>query len=163
MKTFKDPRDGQTYKTVEINGKIWLVENLNYDVGDGCWIYGDDPKNEKKYGRLYTWEAAKKACPPGWRLPTNEEWNALLVSFGGPEEAYEALTEGGSSDFAVLPGGWRTTDGTFGLLGYYGNYWSGTQEGTQGAWFYEFSSNGGELCWNYDDKSLGLSCRCVKD
>jgi uncharacterized protein (TIGR02145 family) len=27
---FTDPRDGQTYKTVEINGKTWLAESLRY-------------------------------------------------------------------------------------------------------------------------------------
>lgn len=81
--TFTDPRDGQSYKTVEINGLVWMAENLNYDVVDGCWFYGEDPKNEKPYGRLYSWEAAKNACPPGWRLPTDEEWRSMALGMGG--------------------------------------------------------------------------------
>ncbi|MCO6487020.1 MAG: caspase family protein, partial [Phaeodactylibacter sp.] len=115
--TFTDPRDGQTCRTVEINGQRWMAQNLNFDVGEGCWFYKDDPKNGEKYGRLYTWEAAKKSCPPGWRLPTDEEWQALAMKFGGyydweqrkdvgdPKKAYKALLEGGDSGFSALLGG----------------------------------------------------------
>ena len=70
---FTDPRDEQTYQTIELLGKTWLAENLNYDLGEDCWFYDNDPENGRKYGRLYTWEAAKKACLPGWRLPTHED------------------------------------------------------------------------------------------
>ncbi|MFN7120228.1 MAG: hypothetical protein ACK4TA_25790 [Saprospiraceae bacterium] len=30
--TFTDHRNGQTYKTVELNGLIWMAENLNYNL-----------------------------------------------------------------------------------------------------------------------------------
>ena len=80
---FTDSRDGQTYKTIRLNGKTWMGQNLNFDVGESCWFYNNDPKNREKYGRLYTWEASKKACPPGWRLPTDEEWKKLANSLRG--------------------------------------------------------------------------------
>ncbi len=80
--SFTDPRDGRTYKTVELNGQTWMAENLNFDVGEGCWFYDHDPKNGEKYGRLYTWEAAKRACPAGWRLPARKEWDSLINHFG---------------------------------------------------------------------------------
>ncbi|MCB0582477.1 MAG: translation initiation factor IF-2 N-terminal domain-containing protein [Phaeodactylibacter sp.] len=64
---FTDSRDGKLYRTIELNGQRWLAQNLNFDVGEGCCFYENDPKNGEKYGRLYTWEAAKKACPPGLR------------------------------------------------------------------------------------------------
>ncbi len=81
--TFTDPRDGRTYQTVELNGLVWMVENLNYDVGEDCWFLGDDPNTSSIYGRLYSLKAAKKACPPRWRLPTDEEWEALANELGG--------------------------------------------------------------------------------
>jgi len=37
----------------------------------------NNPENCKKYGRLYDFPAAIKACPKGWRIPSLEEWLEL--------------------------------------------------------------------------------------
>jgi uncharacterized protein (TIGR02145 family) len=80
--SFTDPRDGNVYRTVKIGGQVWMAENLRYKI-DGSWCYGNDESNCQKYGRLYDWEAAKKACPPGWHLPTRGEWTTLIENSGG--------------------------------------------------------------------------------
>lgn len=36
----------------------------------------------EQYGVLYNWIAAQSACPDGWHLPTDEEWNELEISLG---------------------------------------------------------------------------------
>jgi len=171
---FTDPRDGQAYRTVELDGLRWLAQNLNYDVGEGCWFYDNGPKNGEKYGRLYTWETAKKACPPGWRLPTDEEWRALAMKFGGyyewharedvgdPKKSYKTLLEGGSSGFSALLGGWRNTDGSFIDLDGYGYYWSATEDGSGSAWSFNFNSYNDKLNRHSNDEALGFSCRCVQ-
>lgn len=87
--TFTDERDGNVYKTVQIGEQTWMAENLKF------WVPEDSPhyvgrsrfyrgmnENAVRYGRLYQWETARKACPNGWHLPTMDEWLSLLNHYG---------------------------------------------------------------------------------
>lgn len=57
--SFVDNRDGEFYATVIMDGQEWMAENLRYIPPKGVsYCYDDDPKNCKKYGRLYTWGTA---------------------------------------------------------------------------------------------------------
>ncbi|MDR0331282.1 MAG: hypothetical protein LBH93_06190, partial [Chitinispirillales bacterium] len=50
-----------TVPKVTINGLTWMKKNLNIETPDS-WCYNDSASYCAKYGRLYTWEAAKSAC-----------------------------------------------------------------------------------------------------
>merc|ERR1719187_1902616 len=126
--SFRDPRDGEEYRIVTVGSQTWMAENLRYSVpGGGSWDYDDDPANtvgtggNPAYGKLYSWEAAREAAPPGWHLPSDEEWRRLEEELGMPEEELEKigfevergtdqgvqLQSGGSSGLDFLPAGYR--------------------------------------------------------
>ncbi len=107
METFTDPRDGTTYNTVQIGDQCWLKENMSYlpevhkpidesVVLPRYYVYGYFGENVdaakateffEAYGVLYNWPAAMQACPPGWRLPDNNDWGQLphYLAWGYPE------------------------------------------------------------------------------
>jgi len=133
---FINTRDNTTYKSVVIGTQTWMAENLNYDVPNNATdvCYGNDPANCAKYGRLYTWGDAVTACPDGWHLPSDTEWDILVNYAGGSETAGKKLksiigwdSNNGTDDygFSALPGGY--SNGTFFNVGANGFWWSSTE------------------------------------
>ncbi len=126
-----DPRDGQEYKTLDLEiplvggvsvYRTWMAENLNYEV-EGSYCYTNEPAYCKKYGRLYTYAAAKAACPEGWRVPTFRDWNTLALKFGGMQNAADELIIGGTSGLDLLLGGFGDPGDVFKNIAISGNYW----------------------------------------
>ena len=172
-----DSRDGQEYKTVKLkDGKVWMAQNLNFDIGEECW----ESSGYKEYGRLYTWESAQRACPPCWHLPSDQEWWEMSkhygmafnrdegqqknISNGAGKSAYKSLIkDGGDSGFSALLGGYRSTNGSFDYLGFDGSYWSSTARSSSSAWYYYFLRFTKDLRRSSYDRDWALSCRCVQD
>jgi uncharacterized protein (TIGR02145 family) len=185
---FTDPRDGQTYNTVQIGDQCWMAQNLNYQTGE-CYDY--NTANCNNYGRLYTWQAALTACPPGWHLPTDAEWTALTTYVSSQPEylcnsntSYIAkalaattnwntssstcavgnnLSANNATGFTALPGGYRSTGGSFYDVSYYGHWWSSSQRGASDAWLRRLYCNYADVLRYYLSKSYGFSVRCLKD
>jgi len=162
---FIDPRDGKKYRTVKIGDQVWMAQNLNYYT-QGSKYYGNDESNSQRYGRLYNWEAAMKACPEGWHLPSDAEWRELINFAGGEEiagtklkasfgwsDAFTGCSANGSDiyGFSALPGGYGCLDGSFIRFGYSGDWWSA------GTWL------GPSIWYIFGNKTIDFSRNPLKD
>lgn len=91
-----DDRDGQLYSYVTIGHLDWFSQNLAY-TGTGV-SYKKSPVTHSIFGRFYSWEEAtggqegtglgcgpQGVCPPGWSVPTNEDWEDLGRTLCGDE------------------------------------------------------------------------------
>ena len=180
--TLTDTRDGKTYKTVTIGDQTWMAENLNYadsvktpSLKGKSWCYDGVAGYCEKYGRLYTWAAAKTVCPEGWHLPSYDEWNTLFTAVGGSSTAgaklksqtgwaaYDGITNEDSFGFSALPAGLRSLNG---LCNYEGNsafFWSSTEYGSYDAYHMYLYYYRDYATLGYNAKDLEKSVRCVKD
>jgi uncharacterized protein (TIGR02145 family) len=161
--------DGNAYNTVLIGTQCWTTTNLKVTkynngtlIGDstnstwGTAMIGARTENKETtgssisgyvetFGYLYNWYAvndSRKLCPDGWHVPTDSEWNKLVISIdsgadttstssvqsttaGTVMKSEETNTSvgiglgwnpGGSgtntSGFSALPGGFRQIDGS---------------------------------------------------
>jgi hypothetical protein len=97
------------------DGKEWTTANLNVNTSSS-YCYDDAERNCRQYGRLYTWESARRACQSlgdGWRLPTDDDWRQMAKRYGGVFDdsadkgraAFTALMSGGMSGFNAVLGG----------------------------------------------------------
>ena len=174
--TLKDERDGDTYRTVEFNGYTWMAENLRYipsdskqsiPVEDGCEIAG----------RFYTKEAAKTACPAGWKLPDSIAVNSL-------EKGYDRLSAYLQNCFnqqlmyqigSICTGFECNTYGTsFLSFGTSKNpsdksgksdayYWASNRQNPDDVWIFHIGFN--DMACYKDQKNTDdlMTIRCVKD
>jgi uncharacterized protein (TIGR02145 family)/uncharacterized repeat protein (TIGR02543 family) len=185
---FTDHRNEQTYRMAVIGNQTWMAENLNYDTADGTgsWCYGNSSDSCAKYGRLYDWRTAmggspgsatnpsgvRGVCPSGWHLPSNAEYNELVTEVGGSSTAGKILKStsgwyrgGNGTDgygFSALPGG-GYFGGGFSDAGNYGLWWTATEGDASNAYYrgLYYSYDRVDEAWN--NKSDGLSVRCVQD
>ena len=142
----------------------------------GAWCYyNNDPSN----GKLYNWYAVndpRGLAPTGWHVPTDVEWTTLSTTLGGDAVAGGKMKVAGttrwiapntgadnSSGFAGLPGGIRSNLGTFFDVGYFGYWWSSTEDNTASAWFRNLYYNFGDFSRDFSDKPYGFSVRCLRD
>ncbi len=101
--TFTDPRDGNTYKLVRVGDQVWMAENLRFKTDEGSWCWENNDEKCDEQGRFYNWATAMKVAPPGWHLPSDEEWKELEIALGLPKEL--ADQEGFRVDSACLIAG----------------------------------------------------------
>ena len=207
--TFTDSRDNHVYKYVTIGSQVWMSENLAWlpavsppDSGSRTekhyYVYDYSGKdvnsaraasNFRLYGVLYNWTSAAEACPAGWHLPTDEEWQ-VMEKFLGMSEAdaigtglretgnvTAKLKESGtshwgspnngtnSSGFTALPGGaCDPSSAKFLYAGSGTGFWTASPYGGAG-WFrgLGIAPYANAVYRDYWSKALGFSVRCLRD
>ena len=169
---FTDTRDGNAYKTIKIEGRTWMTENLRYLGETGASYFDNDPSNLHSYGVLYDWHTAVKACPEGWHLPSGSEFRQLLVNIDNSD------SKGRKSSGPVYPGfqlaGMKSYEGVFTEMDESGYYWTSTEYSEAEAEFFSYIILNGKALVDISrkedmpdihgaEKSSKYSVRCVRD
>jgi uncharacterized protein (TIGR02145 family) len=158
-----DARDGQKYKVVKIGDQCWMAENLNFETPSESSCYDDDPANCDQWGRIYTWDAVKDACPDGWRLPTKEDFNTLIDEVGGVSVAGTALKVGGSSGFNAILAGGKDANGASIGVNIVIAFWSNSNHSTNSFKKTLTISTAADAGLSGTSNASGNYCRCIKD
>ncbi|MCL2208349.1 MAG: fibrobacter succinogenes major paralogous domain-containing protein [Fibromonadales bacterium] len=173
--------DGRDYRAVQIGSQVWMAENLNCNVrGSNC--YNNLESNCAKYGRLYNWSAAKSACPDGWHLPSDAEWESLITAVGGYSVAgrklkaieywgFSGFDEDKGTDeyrFSALPGGYGDSGGSFHGAAPdngpdYGYWWSNTEYNATEALYRVMENHSTGVFTGNKDKKTFYSVRCLQN
>ncbi|MBK8506846.1 MAG: fibrobacter succinogenes major paralogous domain-containing protein [Saprospiraceae bacterium] len=173
----------ENLKTTHYNNGEDIINSTSdftwmFPTASWCW-YNNLSSNGITYGRLYNWHAvvdSRGLCPTGWHIPDDGEWTVLTDFLGGLSGAGGKMKEVGlvywqpinlgatnASGFTGLPGGLRSSDGTFAGLGADGHWWSSTVSDSTRAW---------SILLDLDEKSArklsalrgsGYSVRCLKN
>lgn len=122
---FIDKRDGNVYRTINVEGKTWMAENLRFKTKEGSYFFDNDSNNVAVYGALYDWKTAMNVCPTGWHLPSGPEFQTL-ANFVEQKDTWGKNVLDPSS-FGVQLGGMQDYEGTFSEMDESCYYWTSTE------------------------------------
>lgn len=184
---------GRSYRTLSINGVIWMAENLDFkasgiDIGPSgspgtpaAWYYDNIEstygENGNKYGLLYNWHAVKhlndnrELLMNGWHVPTTAEWDALANAVGGTGVAGSKLKSStgwsygnGTDDFGFAAfPAGRRYSGSFNSLVSNAYFWTATEYSSTSAYGIYFDTGASLYSSNYKTSNYAFSVRLVKD
>jgi uncharacterized protein (TIGR02145 family) len=151
--------------TLRIGRQVWMKQNVSIPIQNSFW-YERDSLGNIANGRLYFFSSAMRACPKGWHLPSDAEWQELIDQFGGDSKAAEALLQGGASGLNLTLAGYRSGNSSndlFGKKGEQGFYWTSTVKGEQTAYARGFTAGSTTVSDQYYRRANAFSVRYVKD
>ncbi len=186
---YTDNRDNHKYRIMMAKSPesyvddydLWFAENLDYvdsTLEDSSWCYEDNKDNCEKYGRLYNWSAAQKACPEGWHVPSRTDWENLYKAIDGDRiepagtklktvdqwQNGDSVSQGSNRyGFYGLPAGRKNVEGGWLPTGKFAYFWSSTASIADAE-----IANGWQLTYETDVlgygeyyKGHGMSVRCM--
>jgi uncharacterized protein (TIGR02145 family) len=179
-----DIRDTKQYPTVKLGNQCWMAANLNYGnfifstqmQRDNCvfekYCYTDIPANCNSYGGLYQWDelmqydntlAAQGFCPPGWHVPTENEWNTLFGFYISNGFAGAPLEYTGYSGFNAFLSGTRFNNVKWNFNNFAVMFWSSTSHGVDKAWAHGMNTFNPSVSYYPSSRTHAFNLRCIKD
>lgn len=203
-----DPRDGYVYYYRRFGQLDWFIQNLNR--GGVGLVYSNTPALGHMLGRLYTWNQAVRGeeqqddnpgifrgigggpqglCPPGWSIPTAEDWSDLASSFspapldfldpwnglGQPFAADAVINDKkiwryhpdnektNKAGWNALPAGYAILEGdTFSGFGQTSFWWAACSDGDMGYYRLIHYAMDRFSCATADKNAVYASVRCVR-
>ena len=179
-----DIRDNQTYPTVQIGAQCWMASNLNYGnyivsssmQRDNCipekYCYQDNLGACAGKGALYQWdelmryqntEGVQGMCPPGWHIPTENDWNTLFAVYLNSAYAGADLKYTGNSGFNAGFPGQRFINRSWSFSAFATHFWSSTSPSAFKAWAHAMNSIDPGVAWYPAYRMNAFPVRCLKD
>ena len=208
---YKTVTIGQQIWMAENLNYAYTAPTKDNGLDSSSFCLNDDPANCTRYGRLYLWSAAmdsagvidgntangcgdgakcsssgivRGVCPQGWHLPSEAEWEKLIVVVDGSIAEYDMENMAGikfrsvsgwndyngksgngtdAYSFSALPVGYMMGNGKFSDVGNVMGFWSSVDY-ESGRAFITFLHYGEDYASMYPHyKQCAFSVRCLKD
>lgn len=78
ISSIKDPRDGEIYATVEIDGIEWFSDNLRYQTQTSFCPSDSKSEADCQNGNFYSYTELDSICPADWRIPNEKDWQSYF-------------------------------------------------------------------------------------
>lgn len=142
----------------------------------------------------YTCVDARQLCPTGWHVPNDAQWKTLIgyldsTLFANPDamnpdavgiisgiaggmmkstgsQYWVGANDGATNEigFSGLPGGFRSSNGTFYSTGQFGHFWSASERWpAEAAWSYYLVYFAATSTRSFNSEKEGFSVRCLRD
>lgn len=136
---------------------------------------------------------SKKFAPDGWHVPSERDWTILInylivngynwdgttsdnkiakslaaqtdwAASSNPGAIGNNLTINNTSGFSAIPSGFRSGNGVFCSVGYFGNWWSSSENGLKYAYIHSLGYDSKYLdMYDHYFKCCGFSVKLLKD
>ncbi|MFZ4523363.1 MAG: FISUMP domain-containing protein [Bacteroidales bacterium] len=179
-----DIRDNKIYPSVQIGSQCWMAKNLDYGMtvlsslvqNDNCisekYCYNDLAGNCTSFGGLYQWDemmqfddtpAGQGQCPPGWHVPTENEWQTLFNFYNGNGFAGRPLQDLGFNGFNALRSGVFFLNSSMSFNGFATLFWSSTPWGQFKALSHGMNTYNYSVSLYPSSRANAFPVRCLRD
>jgi uncharacterized protein (TIGR02145 family) len=146
------------------------------DQRDNCivekYCYNDFPAQCAIGSTLYQWDELMQydlsvsnqgLCPPGWHVPTENDWNTLFANWTNNGFAGSPLKYSGYSGFNALLSGTGLSNKSWNYEGFAVFFWSSTAYTSTKAWAHAMNDSDPSVALYPASRSDAFPVRCIKD